>query len=640
MDINIIIFLILFPLLSALTLLIPSDPLRKIIVPIASLVIIAASVYLLAANPSGTPQYFQIDSGITSQIMFYLEIAIALYLLYVGFRNAKYGVVALVLLQTIVITQYELNYAATAEAKNNLFIDQFTLIMALIIGVIGSIICLYALGYMRDYQHEHTGAKDNRNIFFFLMFLFISAMFGLVFSNNITWIYFFWEITTLCSFLLIGYSSTEEAKNNAFRALWMNLLGGLAFAAAIYYLGSLAEPVMELDKLMVSDKAIMLVPAVLISFAGITKSAQMPFSSWLTGAMVAPTPVSALLHSSTMVKAGVYIIVRLAPLLQSTWAGYMVALVGGFTFLIASAIAVSQSNAKRVLAYSTIANLGLVVACGGLGTYEAVWAAMLLIIFHAISKSLLFMAVGTVEHRIFSRDIEDMGGLIIRMPKIAVMMLIGMAGMFLAPFGMLISKWATLKAFVDAEPIGPLLAGIIAFGSAVTVFFWTKWMGKIISVTYLHKHVEDKVKKSEWVALYAAAALTVLMCLAFPLVSTQYIEPYIKALYPEIKTHNVTILSQGNIMIMMLMMGLVLVLPFSMLYYRLPRKHLSPYMGGRPTTAEMRFSGSAGLQRDLTLRNYYLESYFGENKLLKMGTVLCMGLMALLFTGIMLPGVF
>ena len=234
-------------------------------------------------------------------------------------------------------------------------------------------------------------------------------------------------------------------------ALWMNLLGGVAICGCHPLSCHVqAGGIMGLEELLASGKAIALIPAVLIGFAGLTKAAQLPFSSWLVGAMVAPTPVSALLHSSTMVKAGVYILVRLAPIFQATFSGYVLAFIGALTFLLASGIAISQSNAKRVLAYSTIANLGLIVACAGIGTYEAIWAAILLIIFHAISKSLLFLSVGTVEHRIESREIDDMNGLIVRMPKIAAMMVIGIAGMFLAPFGMLISKWAAIQAFIDA----------------------------------------------------------------------------------------------------------------------------------------------------------------------------------------------
>jgi ech hydrogenase subunit A len=153
-----------------------------------------------------------------------------------------------------------------------------------------------------------------------------------------------------------------------------------------------------------------------------------------------------------MVKAGVYLILKVSPLLNGTLAGIMLTFVGGVTFLLASFIAISQSNAKRVLAYSTISTLGLIVMCAGVGTYEAAWSALLLIVFHAVAKSLLFLCVGVVEYKLGSRDIEDMDFLIVRMPKVAAMMNIGLAGMFLAPFGMLISKAVTLRALVDTHP--------------------------------------------------------------------------------------------------------------------------------------------------------------------------------------------
>ena len=149
----------------------------------------------------------------------------------------------------------------------------------------------------------------------------------------------------------------------------------------------------------------------------------------------------------------------------------MVTLVGGLTFLVMSLIAISQSDAKKILAYSTMSNLGLIVACAGIGTYESIWAAILLLIFHSVSKSLMFLSVGATEHIIGSRDIEDMHGLIIRLPEMALMMAIGIAGMFLAPFGMLISKWAALKAFVDSRHVIIVLA--LAYGSAATLFYWT-----------------------------------------------------------------------------------------------------------------------------------------------------------------------
>jgi ech hydrogenase subunit A len=632
--VNTLFFLVAFPLIvAAIMLILPKGMLRNPIVNISSAVIAAASIYLLATNYNTGPTLYPAQLQLVEDAMIAIEMLIALYILYASIKSQKYLATILIILQSAIIIYFEITYAPVLETKNNVFIDQLSIIMALIIGIIGSLICVYALGYMKDFHEHNKDVKDHRNWFFFIMFAFLSAMFGLVFSNNLMWVYFFWEITTISSFLLIGYTGTHEAKNNAFNALVMNLLGGLAFAAALFYLGSSPATggIMELSELMSSGKAVALIPAVLISFAGITKSAQMPFSSWLVGAMVAPTPVSALLHSSTMVKAGVYIIIRFAPVLQGSLSGYMIALIGGFTFLLASAIAVSQSNAKKVLAYSTIANLGLIVACAGIGTYEAVWAAILLMIFHAVSKGLLFLCVGTVEHRINSRDIEDMGGLIVRMPKVAFMMLIGIAGMFLAPFGMLISKWATLRAFIDASPlISPILLAIIAYGSAVTVFFWAKWMGRLIEVTQVRKQIEDKISGQEWTALYSLAALTVLLCLMFPIVSSVMIEPFILKIYNQQAQ-----LGQDNITIMLMMLGLILVMPLSMLYYGKDRKHISAYMCGRTTTPDMKFKGALGITRELALKNYYMQGYFGESKLYKIGTALCIGLMALMFWGIM-----
>jgi ech hydrogenase subunit A len=413
----------------------------------------------------------------------------------------------------------------------------------------------------------------------------------------------------------------------------MNLLGGVAFAGALLYL-LYVDPsgqFLGIEQLLTSGYAIALVPAVLIGFAGITKAALMPFSSWLVGAMVAPTPVSALLHSSTMVKAGVYIIVRFAPVYTGTMEGLIIGLVGGFTFLLASAIAISQSNAKKVLAYSTIANLGLIVACAGVGTYKLVWAAILLIIFHAIAKSLLFLCVGTVEHRIGSRDIEDMSGLIVRMPKIAVMMFIGIAGMFLAPFGMLISKWAAIEAFIEAQ-FGLIFVAILAFGGSITVMFWSKWMGKIISVIPSGEKVEDTVKKEKWFVLYLLTALTVIVCLIFPLISSTLIEPFVMSVYGQTAR-----LSQDNIVIMAMMIFLLMLMPFSLLLYRDGVKHVPAYMGGRPTTTDMRFQGSMGITRETELSNYYFEEYFGEKRLLMAGTALCFGL--ILLAGVLLTGV-
>ncbi|HAR63537.1 MAG TPA: NADH-quinone oxidoreductase subunit L [Candidatus Margulisbacteria bacterium] len=621
---NLLLFLIIFPFLTAtLLLLVSNDKLRSIIVKVAAAAISAASIYLLYINFAHDAIFFKLESHLITNAMLAIEIVLAIYVFYVGIKHKKYLISLLIALQCLIISYFELTTGHLINPEHNLFVDKFSIIMALIIGIIGSLICVYALGYMKDlHSHDKSELQDRSRFFFFVLFLFLSAMFGIVFSNNLIWLYFFWEITTLCSFLLIGYKKTDISIENSLRALVMNLLGGLAFAIAIVYL-YFSTGVVELDKMLALGSIVVIVPAVLISFAGITKSAQMPFSSWLVGAMVAPTPVSALLHSSTMVKAGVYIMLKLAPLMMGTWAGYMVALVGGTTFLLASLMAISVSNAKKVLAYSTIANLGLIVVCAGIGTYEAVWAGILLVIFHAIAKCLLFLCVGVVEQKIGSKNIENMDGLIISMPKVAIMMLIGMAGMFVAPFGMLISKWAVLKALIDVSPV---LAALVVFGSAATMVFWVKWMGKLISVVNIREVIENTISKEEWLALYVLAFFTIAVCAVFPFLSMILIEPYVISVYGQ-----TTSMGGGNLIIMSIMLVLVMLFPFSFLAYTKKVKLVDTNMNGANITPNTQFLGSLGQVQEIHLGNYYLESFFGEAKLSKIAVILTSIFLVIMF---------
>ena len=163
---------------------------------------------------------------------------------YYGFHYKKYYVALLSVAQTGLIAWLELFGKKIPEA-NHILSDKLTIMMCLIIGVVGCLICVYAVGYMKEYRAHHTEYKDRSAFFFAMLFVFLGAMFGLVFSNSLTWIYFFWEITSICSFLLIGYNQTQEAITNSIRALWMNLLGGLGFAVAIVY-GTLVLNVADL----------------------------------------------------------------------------------------------------------------------------------------------------------------------------------------------------------------------------------------------------------------------------------------------------------------------------------------------------------------------------------------------------------
>jgi ech hydrogenase subunit A len=449
-------------------------------------------------------------------------------------------------------------------------------------------------------------------------------MFGLVLSNNLSWIYFFWELTTLSSFFLIGYSNinAQAARKNAFRALEFNLWGGVAFSLAIFYFYTNART-LELDDLFMAKKATVILPVTLLCLAGLIKSAQFPFSSWLLGAMVAPTPVSALLHSSAMVKAGIYIILRFALILQNSMQGFLISLIGGFTFLIASLIAISQSDAKKVLAYSTIANLGLICLCAGMGTYEAIWAAVLLLIFHALTKCLLFLCVGTIQDKLKTRNIEDMSGLIVTMPKLSVMIELGIAGMFLAPFGMLISKWAVLKAIVDYHPIFSLF---IVFGSAAMIFFWLKWLGRLIVIKDERLNLEKDIGLVIWAPLYILSILTIGAVLFMPFVSNVIIEPFIMEMYGKMID-----ISHDNVVIMMVMMGMVMLFPLAFLRHSRKARVVKPYLSGANAQANTAFYAGFGQIKNMQMSSYYPEEYFSEKILFRLGLIIAVIIILALF---------
>ena len=610
-----VIALILIPLAAGLGLLCTrSEKIRKLLVVGALIGVCCLSVSLAFAT-SLNVETLPVSARGVNAVILAVSVAVSLFIVYVGIRRRNILVIALAVLQSALMAWFELGAGAHVKVSQNLFIDKFAVIMALINGLVGGGICLYALGYMREYHEQaHTEVPDRRPMFFSLLFIFMSSMFGLIFANNLVWLFLFWELTTVCSFLLIGYTQTEEAKRNALRALVMNLAGGLAFAIAIVWLHRKTGSI-ELQAMLTSpEKAAVLLPATLLCFAGITKSAQLPFSGWLLGAMVAPTPVSALLHSSTMVKAGVYLVLRMAPIVTGTRIGMMIALVGAVTFVVGSLAAITTSDAKRVLAWSTVANLGLIVLCGGIGTVEAVWAGVLLIIFHAVAKCLLFLCVGVVEHKLHSRDIESMSGLIVTLPRLSVMMQLGMAGMFLAPFGMLISKWAVLKAVVDASPV---LSVFIVFGSSATLFFWVKWMGKLVEVVDPRQLVNKELELGQSIALHGLTAATFLACLLFPLISTHFIVPYLTGVYGQ----RGALITQDNIIIMIIMMALVLLFPITFLNRGRGVRVSEAYLGGANVNSSVRFRSSADGIQSVTIGNYYLRDVFSEAWLSRWGVI-------------------
>lgn len=628
MEMPVVPFLILFPFVMAcLMYVIRVENVRKVVAICGAAAIMAASVLLTVQwfEAGASEMSLYVETELADHGILVAEIALMCVVTFLSFKYRKYWISLLSIAPTVGMVWLELSKGKSVKIAeiSHIYIDRLTILMCLIVGVIGGLIVIYATGYMRGYHDHHKNLEDRSYYFLALLFLFLGAMFGFVLSESLLWIDFFWELTSVCSFLLIGYTREEEAIHNSFRALWMNLFGGCALAVGIILFAvtqgnvSLHSMVVraQLEQLAQSGAAdVAIIGVALIAFAALTKAAQLPFSTWLIGAMVAPTPSSALLHSATMVKAGIYVLFRLSPALHGTQTGSLIAFVGGFTFLATSLMAIAQSDAKKVLAFSTISNLGLMVACAGVGHPETIWAGVFLMIFHAISKSLLFQNVGATENTLHSRDVEDMHGLLYIIPRLGIFMFIGIAGMFLAPFGMLISKWSALRASVDERDI--ILVVFIVFGSATTSFYWTKWMGKLISHTHLtEEKIKEVTRPSEVLSLTVHAVMMVLLCMLFPILSRIYVNPLLEEMFG-----TYTDVLPNNILVMLsLIILLVFAVPvLSFVYSRnMAFNRKGSYMNGVNYGDNRSFVDSFGERKTLWLSNYYFRNIVGQRKLMK-----------------------
>ncbi len=298
---------------------------------------------------------------------------------------------------------------------------------AAVITVVGALVCLYARYYMSP--------EDPVARFFAFFLAFMGAMLGVVCSGNLVQLVVFWELTSIVSFLLIGYwHHQKDAQRGALMALTVTGAGGLALLAGVVVLGQIVGSY-DLDIVLGAGERIRAhglypVALVLILAGALSKSAQFPFHFWLPRAMAAPTPVSAYLHSATMVKAGVFLLARLWPVLSGTdlWF-WLVSGSGGITLLLGAYVAMFQHDLKRVLAYSTISHLGLITLLFGLNSQLAAVAAVFHIMNHATFKASLFMAAGVVDHETGTRDIRRLNGLMRFMPLTAMLALVASGAM-------------------------------------------------------------------------------------------------------------------------------------------------------------------------------------------------------------------
>ena len=307
-----------------------------------------------------------------------------------------------------------INWIPSLGIQLSLVIDGLSLLFVLVISCVGFFVGLYAAEYLGD--HPQAGR------FYFYLYGFMLAMLGLILMDNLMAMFVFWELTTLFSYLLIGFEhESDAARTNARQALLVTGTGGLALLIGILLIGTVSDTYaisnLSLHAGMMQQHPLYVAILILVFLGVFTKSAQFPFHFWLPNAMSAPTPISAFLHSATMVKAGIYLLARLHPILGGTipWMGTLV-VIGGTTALIGSVQALVQTDLKRILAYTTVMALGILTMFLGGKTTPALTAAMTFFLVHSIYKSSLFLVVGIIDHQTGTRQLADIGGLFKPLP--------------------------------------------------------------------------------------------------------------------------------------------------------------------------------------------------------------------------------
>ncbi|SNR62896.1 multisubunit sodium/proton antiporter, MrpA subunit /multisubunit sodium/proton antiporter, MrpB subunit [Haloechinothrix alba] len=340
------------------------------------------------------------------------------------------------------------------------------LFVILVLGV-GALIMGYSARYFSRGKHGD---------YYFLMALFAAAMFGLVVADDVVLLFVFWELTTVCSFFLIGRTG-HSANQPAIRTLLLTVAGGLALLGAvitmIVHIGTSRLSVILADPAWQEDPAFATTAGVLVIVAAFTKSAQFPFHYWLPDAMAASTPVSAYLHAAAMVKAGIYLLMRFSPALADnvTWNVLLIG-VGLLTAIMAALFALQRHDLKELLAYSTVSQLGFLVAVIGIGTPGALAAAGVHTLAHALFKATLFMLVGVIDREVGSRDIRRLTGLRRVMPitaGLAALSALSMAGV--PPLLGFISKEKLFASYLEAPGpamVGPLVGAVAVVGAILT----------------------------------------------------------------------------------------------------------------------------------------------------------------------------
>jgi multicomponent Na+:H+ antiporter subunit A len=376
-------------------------------------------------------------------------------------------------------------------------LDGLSLLFALLITGIGTLIVLYAGAYLSE--HRHLGR------FYAYLLAFMAAMLGLVLADDLIAMFVFWELTSVTSFLLIAFQHDKaESRRAALQALLITGGGGLALLAGLILLGNVGGSwqFSGLSPQVIADHALYPAILTLVLIGAFTKSAQVPFHLWLPNAMAAPTPVSAYLHSATMVKAGVYLLARLNPALggSTSWSTILIT-IGAATALVGAVLAIRQTDLKRVLAYTTVTVLGQLTMLLGTNTHYGLQAFAIYLVAHAFYKAALFMAVGAVDHATGTRQISLLGGLMRHMPLTGVAVaLAAFSNAGLPPFFGFIAKEFKYAGLIELGLAGWITTAVMILTNALLLAA----AGLVFVRTFLGKegrypHAPHEVSLPMWI---------------------------------------------------------------------------------------------------------------------------------------------
>jgi len=426
-----------------------------------------------------------------------------------------------------------INWVESIGVHLSFYLDGLSLLFLLLVTGIGSLVLVYSGYYMQKYE-----MKDR--FYMYLMF-FMASMMGLVLSGNLISMFLFWELTSISSFLLIGFfHEKDDSRSSALQALLVTVMGGLALLAGFVIINQITGT-FEIIDLLTKREALQSSPfyfAVLVLiFAGaFTKSAQFPFHFWLPNAMAGPSPVSAFLHSATMVKAGVYLVMRLSPVLGGTpeWqTGLM--LFGVTTMLVGSYFSLTQTDLKKILAYTTISALGTLMMLVGIDTPDSIKAAVIFLVVHSLYKGSLFMLAGSIDKKTGTRDIELLGGLNKTMPYTTVAALVALFSMAgLPPFIGFIGKELIYEAKV-AMPGATnivLYMGVLSniFMVAISgIFAWRVFFGPPGNTPLVPQETPLRL----WLGPGVLAVFSLMLALSPTFFATNIVSPAISAILAE-----------------------------------------------------------------------------------------------------------